>query len=394
MQADVRLFYCCSVLIAIGAVFALSLPAFGVLYYDFGHWHFFIRQLIVGGAGIIIMWVISQLDPDKKSIFGLSAFEILGFSIFFGSLFLMVAMQFMPASLVPITGGAKRWIRLGGLSLSPVEFFKIGFVFFLSWSFARKIDSNQKRLKDEFLLLLPYFVLFGIAVFLIAIMQKDLGQVVVLSVALMILATFAGTSKKFFALLIVLGAIMIFFAIISQEHRVRRLQSWWVINQDFVLSFLPQWAADSLRVASADEPYQIGHSLNAINHGGFWGVGLGNGSFKLGFLSEVHTDFVLAGIAEEMGFVGVLAVTTLLIFAIYRMFKISSRSVKKEYHLFALGIGVVVALAFMINAYGVVSITPIKGIAVPFLSYGGSSILALCVGVGMTLMVSKRADLG
>ena len=149
-EVDSRLFYVCIVLIAIGMIFSLSLPAFTVLYYDFSSYHFFIRQFLVGFIGIFIMWKLSQIDPDKKWIGSLSAFEVIGFTLFFGSFLAMIVMQFLPASLVPITGGAKRWIRVGPISLSPVEFFKIGFVFFLAWSFSRKLDHNKKRLKDEF----------------------------------------------------------------------------------------------------------------------------------------------------------------------------------------------------------------------------------------------------
>ena len=122
-------------------------------------------------------------------------------------------------------------------------------------------------------------------------------------------------------------------------------------------------------------------------------MGLGNGTFKLGFLSEVHTDFVLAGIAEEIGFVGILGITALFLFMVFRILRISARSENKSYHLFTLGIGTMITLAFIINAYGITSISPIKGIAVPFLSYGGSSILALCIGIGMVLMISKKANL-
>ncbi|PPB73594.1 FtsW/RodA/SpoVE family cell cycle protein [Campylobacter hyointestinalis] len=393
MFADTKLFYAISALIAIGIVFSLSLSAFTVLYLDYASYHFFIRQLIVGMLGIFIIWFISRLNPNRIILGNLSTFEVIGFFIFFSSFLLMIIMQFLPASIVPVTGGAKRWIRLGGISLSPVEFFKIGFVFFLAWSFTRKIDNNKKRLKDEFKILFPYFILFGMAVFLIAILQKDLGQVVVLTLVLMILATFAGTSKKFFGTIGVVGIILVVLAIISQPHRIRRFQSWWVTNQDFILSILPSNIAEFMRISDAEEPYQITHSLNAIYHGGFFGVGLGNGTFKLGFLSEVHTDFVLAGIAEEIGFVGILAITYLMIYIIYRIFRVSSRSENKVYHLFALGVGSIIMLAFLMNAYGITSITPIKGIAVPFLSYGGSSVLALCVGIGMVLMISKKVDL-
>ncbi len=374
-------------------VFSLSLPAFTVLYFDYKPYHFFIRQAAIGGVGIFLMWWISRWNPEEKFIGNLTSIEALGFFLFLGSFATMAIMPFLPASLVPETGGARRWIRLGGFSLSPVEFFKIGFAFFLAWSFNRKIDNSDKSIGEEFRLLIPYIVLFFIAVVFVAVLQKDFGQAVVLTAVLMIMATFAGTSKKLFAiggLLALLGAVV---AIVTQPHRIRRVQSWWATNQDFVLSFFPDSVASALRVADAEEPYQITHSLNAIYHGGFFGVGLGNGTFKLGFLSEVHTDFVLSGIAEEVGFIGILVVSGLMIFAIFRILKISSRAPNKVFHLFCLGVGTIISLSFLINAFGVTSITPVKGIAVPFLSYGGSSILATCIGVGMVLAISKRTDL-
>ena len=393
MSADKTLFYTTSFLIAVGMVFSLSLTAFTVLYLDASPYHFFIRQFSVGMACILIIWTLSRLDADKQIFGDITVFEFVGFSLFFGSFILMMVMQFLPSSLVPLTGGAKRWIRLGPVSLAPVEFFKIGFVFFLAWSFNRKLDKRKKAIKEEFSLLVPYFILLGVATFFILILQKDLGQVVVLVITLMILGTFAGTSKCFFALLGVVAIAALIIAIITQPHRIRRFQSWWVTNQDFFLSFLPTDYAKLFYVTNAEEPYQITHSLNAIYHGGLLGSGLGGGTFKLGFLSEVHTDFVLPGMAEEIGFVGILGITCVMIWMIFRILKISSRASDNVYHLFCLGVATVISVAFLMNAYGVTSITPIKGIAVPFLSYGGSSMLALSFGIGMVLMVSKKADL-
>jgi dimethyladenosine transferase len=329
------------------------------------------------------MWGISRLNPDKALIY-------LGFGLFFSCAFAMGIMHALPSSLVTDAGGAKRWIRLPGFSLAPVEFFKIGFVYFLAWSFARKIDDSKKSLKKELKLLIPYIFLFLIVVYLIAVLQNDLGQVVVLALTLIMMALFAGTSIRLFGIGAVSAILIAIIAIATSEHRILRIKSWWGTIQDMVLSILPQSIADVLRVADAPEPYQISHSLNAIKHGGFFGEGLGAGVFKLGFLSEVHTDFVLAGIAEEVGVFGILCITALVIFLLYRIFKISARSENKVYHLFALGIGLVISFSFLMNSYGITSITPIKGIAVPFLSYGGSSILALCVGIGMVLMISKR----
>ncbi|MBC2883312.1 FtsW/RodA/SpoVE family cell cycle protein [Campylobacter sp. Marseille-Q3452] len=383
MQADKWIFYSCVALITIGIVFSLSLPVFTVLFFNYEPYHFFIRQLVVGAIGIFLMWGISRLDPDKSMVW-------IGFCLFGFCAIAMGAMHALPSSLVTDAGGAKRWIRLPGFSLAPVEFFKIGFVYFLAWSFARKIDGSKKSLKQEFKLILPYMFLFLIAVYLIAILQNDLGQVVVLALTLIVMMLFAGTSKRLFVIGMASASVLAIVAIFTSEHRILRIKSWWGTVQNMVLSLMPENMANMFRVEGVPEPYQISHSLNAIKHGGFFGEGLGAGVFKLGFLSEVHTDFVLAGIAEEVGVLGILIITSLLLILLFRIFRVSSRSENKVYHLFTLGVGLLISFSFIMNSYGITSITPIKGIAVPFLSYGGSSILALCIGVGMVLMVSKK----
>jgi cell division protein FtsW len=386
MTTDKTLFILCAFCIFVSIVFSLSLPVFTTLFFHYNEWHFFIRQFIVGMLGIGIMWGLSQLNPEKHLIW-------IGFGIFFSCLFLMGIMHYLPDSLVTSAGGAKRWVRLPGFSFAPVEFFKVGFVYFLAWSFARKLDDNKKPLKDELKLILPYVGLFLVVIYLIAIMQNDLGQVVVLALTLAFMAFFAGTSLRFFMLSII-GSILIFLvAIFTSDHRILRIKTWWATIQDMVLSLFPDSIATVLRVENAPEPYQISHSLNAIKHGGFFGEGLGSGLFKLGYLSEVHTDFVLAGITEELGALGTTFLTLIIFTIIYRIFKISSRSENRVFYLFSLGIGLLIVFSFLMNAYGITSITPIKGIAVPFVSYGGSSLLALCFGIGMVLMVSKRAKL-
>jgi cell division protein FtsW len=138
------------------------------------------------------------------------------------------------------------------------------------------------------------------------------------------------------------------------------------------------------------EPYQVSHSLNAISNGGWFGVGLSEGGLKLGFLSEVHTDFVLAGITEEIGMVGLFCIVLLLFLVVWRLMRISRRIENQIYHLFSLGIALMISISFLINSYGISGMIPIKGIAVPFLSYGGSSILALGIAVGMVLSISKE----
>jgi len=237
----------------------------------------------------------------------------------------------------------------------------------------------------------PYLLLFLLAVVIIAVFQKDLGQVVVLGATLMVLFLFIGSSMKFFFMLLS-GAFMAIFALIFvAPHRMARIKSWWSTIQNDILSILPFEQFQTLRVeTTVKEPWQISNSLNAIHNGGFFGQGLGNGQFKLGYLSEVHTDFILAGIAEELGFLGLLLVTVTMLFIIFRIFKIAAKVRNPMYYLFSIGVGLLIAFAFLLNSYGISGITPIKGIAVPFLSYGGSHILASCIAIGMVLMISKK----
>jgi cell division protein FtsW len=187
-----------------------------------------------------------------------------------------------------------------------------------------------------------------------------------------------------------IGALLITILIVVAPHRINRIQSWWSSVQDGILFFLPSWADQYLRVKDFPEPYQVGHSLNAIANGGLSGTGVGEGFLKLGFLSEVHTDFVLAGIAEEAGFFGLFLIVSLLMLVVWRIFKISARVTDPIYHLFSLGIGLMIAIAFLINSFGISGIFPIKGIAVPFLSYGGSALLAISVCIGLVLSISKE----
>lgn len=383
MQADKTIFYVSVVLIALGIIFSLSLTTFVSLTTYGNEFHFFLRQFGTGVLAIFLMWGVSQLDPDRW-------FLPLGFSLFFIFLALMTLMPFLPSSIVTEIGGAKRWIRLGFISLAPVEFFKVGFIVFLAWSFSRKLDESPKSLKEEFGLFWPYLLVFGVVTYLIAIMQNDIGQVIVLAVALAVMGSMAGTSTRFFAWTMLGIIAVVSFAIVGSEHRVLRVKLWWSNIQNAVLSFLPDSIAAKLRVSDAYEPYQVSNAYEAIRHGGFWGVGLGNGTLKLGFLSEVHTDFILAGISEELGIIGVVVIIGLFFTLVYRMLRIANRSENRVYSLFALGIAIMFATTFFINSFGVTGITPVKGLAVPFLSYGGSSLMAHAVAIGMVLMISKK----
>ncbi|NPA66333.1 MAG: FtsW/RodA/SpoVE family cell cycle protein [Epsilonproteobacteria bacterium] len=384
-MADRTLFTLVTALITLSIITVYSMSEFVVLLDKTNDFHFFFRSIFFGFFAILIMWALSTQDPKKW-------INPLGMTLFVTSTLVMIAMPFLPESLVHAVGGAKRWIKIAGLSVAPVEFFKIGFIWFLAWSFSRKIERKPNNsLKEEALTFLPYGVMFGGVMFMIAFIQNDLGQVMVLGMTMIVMLTFAGSSFRFF--LSMFGFIIIagIAFIVSKEHRIERVKSWWAIAQDSVLSIFPADIADKLRVPIDVVPYQIGYSLNAIHHGGILGNGLADGGYKLGFLSDVHTDFILAGATEEYGFLGTFLIVFLFGWIILRIMRIANRAPSKMFSLLTLGIALDLAFSFLLNSYGISGITPIKGIAVPFLSYGGSSIIASSIAIGMVLMISKKA---
>ncbi|BCD60833.1 MULTISPECIES: FtsW/RodA/SpoVE family cell cycle protein [unclassified Nitratiruptor] len=382
---DKRLFYIATAIIVVSMLASYSMTTYTTLFFGYSQFHFFIRQTLFGLAAIFIMWILAQFDPDKHAVpFGLG--------VFFLFFILMLTMHFLPSSIVTAVGGAKRWIKLPFISIAPVEFFKVGFVFFLAWSFSRKFQQTSTHpLWSELKLIVPYLVIFLIAVVSIAIFQNDIGQVMVLGLTLSFMLVFAGRSLKLFFMLISLAAVLFVLFVSISEHRIARIKMWWASAQNYILSYLPGWMAQELKLDDAKESYQIVNSLHAIHHGGILGQGVGNGTLKLGFLSEVHTDFILAGLSEEIGFIGVGLLMFLYILLIHRLFKIAHRNKDTITYLFSVGVAMLIGFSLLINSYGISSILPIKGLAVPMLSYGGSSMLANGMALGMVLMLSKKS---
>ncbi|MCT7499434.1 FtsW/RodA/SpoVE family cell cycle protein [Aliarcobacter cryaerophilus] len=382
-EPDYFLFILVSMLIIVSIVFSYSLTIYTVEFLGYGQFHYILRQGLVGIFCIYLMWWMARLNPNK-------IMHRTGMTLFGVGLFLMVIMPFLPASLVTASGGANRWIRLPGISLSPVEIFKIGFIYFLSWSFFRKVIHQPKKgLFGDLLLLSPYFLVFIFIVFLIAVLQKDLGQVALLTIIMLTLIIFANRSLKIIFALILIAIVGIIVLIAAAPHRINRIHSWWSMVQDGILSVLPSTFEQYLRIKNLPEPYQVSHSLNAIHNGGFFGQGISLGDLKVGFLSEVHTDFVLAGITEEIGWLGIFIITTILMLVILRILAISRKVDSKIFHLFTTGIALMIIVAFLINGAGISGIIPIKGIAVPFLSYGGSSLITSSFAIGLVLSISR-----
>ena len=162
MGADRTLFTLVATLIAISIVLSYTLSAYITLLFNYNEFHFAIRQAAFGFLSITIIWLLSLLNPDVW-------LKRIGFTLFIGSAILMIAMPFLPESLVSAVGGAKRWIKVFGFSLAPVEFFKVGFIYFLAWSFSRKLgDHAGMGLVHEFKRFFPYAIVFIGEMFILA----------------------------------------------------------------------------------------------------------------------------------------------------------------------------------------------------------------------------------
>jgi len=361
----------------IGALFSYSLPVYLEHAKHLSEYHFVVRYLGFSVLGFTLMIWLANQDPNIW-------FQRAGWIILSVSAVLVIAMPFLPESIAPIINGAKRWIKIGPFKFAPVEFFKLGVIFFLSWSFTRQVKKNR-TLKEEFKLIFRYILILGGFWYLILAYQSDLGQVMVMGVLFAFMLLIAGGRFQTFTLILAAGIFVFIAAILSSGYRYARFKAWLHLMTN---NFFPD-----VTIESSMSYGQVEESLNAIYHGGIIGQGIGNGVFKLGFLSDVHTDFVLAGIAEETGIIGISTVVILMLALVYRIYKIANRSEKKEYQLFSFGVGTLIMIQFIFNGLGVTSLIPIKGLTVPFLSYGGSSLVALCTAIGMVLMISKKAKL-
>jgi len=363
-------------LMIIGAIFSYSLPLFLEMSKGWSFYHFLYRYLIFAVFGIGIMYGLSKLDPDR-------AFDKIGWLIFFSSMFLLIILPILPSSLTPSIKGSHRWIHLGIVNIAPVEFFKIGVIFFLAWSFSRKVGNMN--LKQELIQISYYIAFLGFFWLFIIVYQSDLGQVIVMFTIFTAMLFIAGGKLQTIGIIFFSGGILFTLAILIAPYRFKRIKLWLIRMHELFFK-------DSTNITSISHT-QLQQSLNSIYHGGIFGKGIGNGVFKLGFLSDVHTDFVLAGIAEETGIIGISIIVILISALLYRIFRIAFRVENKKYQLFVFGIGSLIGIEFLFNALGITGMLPLKGLAVPFISYGGSSLIALSFGIGMVLMISKKVKL-
>lgn len=266
-------------------------------------------------------------------------------------------------------GGARRWLRVGGFGVQPSEFAKLAVVLAL----ADHLDRKQSRLTRFAPGLLPPLALSGAVIGLIA-MERDLGTPLLIGAVAVGMIYLAGARIAHLAALGLAVLPLVSAAVLAVPYRRQRL-----------LAFLDPWSD------SRGAGYQLVQSLLAIGSGGFWGKGSGESTVKMFYMPESQTDFIFPIFGEEFGFVGAALLTFVFLALTYRVLQIARRANGAFDGLLAAGVGLLLGGQVLINLGVVTGLLPTKGMPLPFVSFGGSSLLALMIGVGLVLNVARRA---
>ncbi len=355
---DLIIFFVVITLMVIGLIMILSASSirayslYGDSYYLFKH------QLVWSLIGIFAMIFFMNIDYHLYQRFA--------------KLILLLTIFSLVLVLVPgigrVAGGSRRWIGFGALRIQPSELAKLGIVIYLAQYFSTK----QDRLKSFISGLLPPLIVLGL-IFGLILMEPDLGTGVTIAGSFFVMLFAAGANLGHLFSLVLASIPLLFLFIYSEEYRKERL-----------LSFLDPWA-DPL-----DTGYHIIQSLLALGSGGVFGVGLGNSRQKFLYLPEPGTDFIFAVLGEELGLTGTFLVLGLFFLFLWRGLKIASSVPDLFGSLLAVGLTSMIILQTIINIGVVTSSMPITGITLPFISYGGTSLVIMLSGVGILLNISRQ----
>ena len=265
-------------------------------------------------------------------------------------------------------GGARRWLAFGGFSFQPSELAKFALVLFIAKSLVKRAD----KLRNFAYGYLPNLIVLGFF-FIPILFQPDFGTVMVILAVTCTMLFIAGLRKKFLFLSMLAIIPFIALAIYFADYRSRR-----------IIAFLNPWKDPS------GAGFQVIQSFYAFGRGGFWGAGLGESSQKLYRLPEAHTDFIFSVIGEELGFVGTTAIVLLFLIFIWRGF-LTAYQAKDPFgtHL-ATGLTLLIGLQAFINLSVASGLLPTKGLTLPFISMGGSSMLVTMLSVGVILNISEQ----
>lgn len=339
---------------------------------DFGHPNHYLYRQIAYVAASLFFAGFTYIFPFR--VLKNKRFVLLGTSVMF---ILLILVLFMPE-----VQGASRWIPLPGFNVQPAEFAKIFVIWYLSYIFSR----NQKGLETKFVetALKPAMLVAFIGI--LVLMQPDTGTSIIIFLIIFMMLSGSGTTLKFalgfFAITAVVAGGAIFLVYHFGEHipflgyRYDRFLGW----------FEPFAYYET-------EGHQLVNSYYALNRGGFFGVGIGNSIQKTGYLPFPYTDFIMAIVGEELGLLGVGFVLGSLGLIIGRSFYIGSRSNNSFNSLICIGVGSMLLIQSLVNVAGVTGLLPITGVTFPFLSYGGSSLMAVSVSVALVANASTLEQL-
>jgi len=350
MPMDPWLFFAAIALSALGLVMVYSAGSW-LGHEMFGDWEYFLhRQAVFLVVGLGLMFGLSRIDYRLLRRFAphlmLTAIALL--------LVVLVVGQEI--------NGARRWIRFGPIGLQPSEIAKLTLAIFLAATLARQ-GERVRTFKGGFL---PVVTIASLTMLLV-LFEKDLGTTILLGSLTLIMLFSAGTRLSYVVAAVMLAAPLIWQQIVGVDYRRGRLEE-----------FL------------SGDGYQVHQALIAIGSGGPWGRGLGHGRQKLGFLPENHTDFILATVGEELGFVGIALVLGLVALLVWRGLVIARQASDRFGTYLATGLSALFGLQALVNMAVVLELIPAKGITLPFLSYGGSSLLSSLAAVGILLSISRR----
>jgi len=326
--------------------------------YKFNDPYKFVRtQSIFLIIGYILMFLISKFDYNKyldKS------------NLIFGCCFLLLILVLIPG-IGTVRNGSRSWFGIGGFGIQPSEFTKLALIIFTS----KYLTNNEKVLKNIKNGVLPILLILML-VFGLIMLQPDFGTGVIIVMTIIVLLFVSGVPMGFFIKVGILGLLGVVALIIAAPYRMKR-----------IVSFLNPWS-DPL-----GSGFQIIQSLYAIGPSGLLGKGLGNSIQKHFYLPEPQTDFIFAIISEELGILGIIIVASLFILIIYRGFKIAINCNDKFGKYIAFGITFGLSFQTLLNLMVVVGLIPVTGVTLPFLSYGGSSLLITLCSIGILLNISR-----
>lgn len=323
-----------------------------------GDGSFFLKRqcvfLVLGG---LAMWVAATLDYRvlRRRTYPLLA----------ASMLMLAATLAMPS-----LNGARRWLMLGPLSFQPVEVAKLALVTYLAASLSRKAE----KVKTFTIGFVPHLVVCAMMMVLL-LLQPDLGSSLILGATTLVMLFVAGARVSYIVMAVLAAAPMAYQLIVGTPWRLRR----------FMAYFNPEAFGDK-------EAYQMVQAHVSLGSGGMTGVGLGNSRQSLGYMPEGHNDFILAPIGEELGFIGVAIVLILFGVLVWRGLRaaLGARDTFGGY--VALGITMMFGLQALLNVGVVLGVVPNKGITLPLVSYGGTSLIVTMFLVGLVLNVGRRAQ--